>query len=416
MPERLLLTRARLPEGGDLVEIEIAAGRIAAIRPAAPAEGPPKAPHRDLAGGMVWPGFVDLHTHLDKGHIWPRAENPDGSFQGALAATAADRRARWTAADIARRFDFGLRCAYAHGTVAIRTHLDSLPPQHRITWPLFAELRDSWAGRIALQGVAIIALPALDDLSVANDVAACVAEHGGLMGAVIFPMERLAERLEALLRLCLAHDLALDVHIDETLDPAARSLPVLAETALRLGFPGRIVVGHCCSLSVQDPPEIDRTLDLMQRADMQVVSLPMCNMFLQDRAPARTPRRRGVTLLHELAARGIPVAIASDNCRDPFYAYGDHDLLEVFREAVRIAQLDRPYADWHRSVTATPAAIMALPAGQIAVGRTADLVLFRARSMNELLCRPQSDRVVLRAGTAITAAPPDYAELDDLVA
>ena len=38
----------------------------------------------DLRGGMVWPCFTDMHTHLDKGHIWERAPNPDGSFMGAL--------------------------------------------------------------------------------------------------------------------------------------------------------------------------------------------------------------------------------------------------------------------------------------------------------------------------------------------
>jgi cytosine deaminase len=414
MAARHILTRARLPEGGDLVDIEIAGGKIAAITQAG--ASPTDVPRTDLAGGMVWPGFVDAHTHLDKGHIWPRAENPDGSFAGALAATGADRQANWTAEDVARRFSFGLRCAYAHGTVAIRTHLDSLPPQHRITWPVFARLRAEWAGRIALQAVAIIGLPALDDPAIANDVAACVAEHGGIMGAVIYPMERLRERIEDLLRLCLRHNLALDVHIDETLDPAARSLSVLAEAALRVGFPTPIVAGHCCSLAVQDEDEIARTLDLMHQARLQVVSLPMCNLYLQDRAPGRTPRRRGVTLLQEFAARGIPVAIASDNCRDPFYAYGDHDVLEVFREAVRIAQLDRPFGTWHRSVTSTPADIMGLPAGRIEPGTVADLILFRARTMNELLARPQTDRVVLRAGISIDTRPPDYAELDDLCA
>jgi cytosine deaminase len=42
----------------------------------------------------------------------------------------------------------------------------------------------------------------------------------------------------------------------------------------------------------------------------------------------------------------------------------------------------------------------------------ADLVLFRARSMNELLARMQSDRVVLRRGQVSQATPPDFRELD----
>ncbi|MFX4381294.1 amidohydrolase family protein, partial [Acinetobacter baumannii] len=90
-------------------------------------------------------------------------------------------------------------------------------------------------------------------------------------------------------------------------------------------------------------------------AGLAVVSLPMCNMYLQDRTAGRTPRWRGITLLHEMKARGISVSVSSDNTRDPFYAYGDLDGLEVFREAVRIAHLDHPFDDWPRIVTSTPA-------------------------------------------------------------
>ena len=39
--------------------------------------------------GIIFPLFVDMHTHLDKGHIWPRSPNPDGTFGGALQAVGA---------------------------------------------------------------------------------------------------------------------------------------------------------------------------------------------------------------------------------------------------------------------------------------------------------------------------------------
>ena len=44
----------------------------------------------------------------------------------------------------------------------------------------------------------------------------------------------------------------------------------------------------------------------------------------------------------------------------------------------------------------------------------ADLILFRARFMTELLSRPQSDRIVLRAGRVLQAEAPDWRELDPL--
>jgi cytosine deaminase len=54
----------------------------------------------DQNGGQVWTGLVDLHTHLDKGHIWPRAENPDGTYGAALEASRADRLGRWSTEDV----------------------------------------------------------------------------------------------------------------------------------------------------------------------------------------------------------------------------------------------------------------------------------------------------------------------------
>jgi cytosine/creatinine deaminase len=43
------------------------------------------------------------------------------------------------------------------------------------------------------------------------------------------------------------------------------------------------------------------------------------------------------------------------------------------------------------------------------------LVLFRARSMTELLARPQSDRVILRSGRHIDTTLPDFRELDAVI-
>jgi cytosine deaminase len=145
------------------------------------------------------------------------------------------------------------------------------------------------------------------------------------------------------------------------------------------------------------------------------VSLPLCNLYLQDRQPGRTPRSRGVTLGLELAKAGVTVAYASDNTRDPFYAYGDLDMLEVLRMAVRVAHLDHAAGDWLGAVSDAPARIMGLDgAGRIVEGASADLVILPARGWTELLSRPHADRLVLRGGRPLDARPPDYSELDAL--
>lgn len=396
-------------EGLATVDIVISDGMIAAIRPAGAA--PADYARTDLKDGMVWPCFADIHTHLDKGHIWPRQANPDGSFMGALDAVRADREANWSAADVKRRMEFSLRSAYAHGTSLIRTHLDSLAPQHRISFEVFAEIRDAWKDRIALQAVALFPLDAMADSIFFADLVTTIRQAGGLLGGVTRTGPELVWQLDTLFRTAAEHGLDIDLHVDETDDRGAETLKAIAEAVLRNGFEGKVTAGHCCSLARQDEDTAARTVELVAKAGIAVIALPMCNMYLQDRYPGRTPRWRGVTLFKELAAAGVSTAVASDNTRDPFYAYGDLDPVEVFREAVRILHLDHPLDTAARVVTTSPAAIVGRPdKGRIAAGDPADLVLFSARRWSEFLSRPQSDRVVLRRGKVIDRSLPDYRE------
>ncbi len=367
-------------EGLVRCDIEIRDGRIAAIAPL----GTAPAGAVDLRGGLVWPGFVDIHTHLDKGHIWPRSPNPDGSFLGAVGTTLGDRAARWSAEDVRRRMEFGLACAWAQGTVAVRTHIDSLAPQAEISWPVLKALRDAWSGRIELQATCLMSMDAFAEPQGAR-LADIVADAGGILGC--------STRLVG-----GAH---------EALPPGFLE---------RLGFKGRLQCGHCCSLAMQPDEFVADTLRAVAQAGIAIVSLPMCNMYLQGRTAGRTPRWRGITLLHELCGEGIDVSIASDNCRDPFYAFGDHDMLEVMTQATRIAHLDHPFGEWPTSFTSVPAEVMGLADhGRLKVGAPADLVLLSARFMSEMLSRSQADRVVLRGGGAIDTSLPDYRELDGLL-
>ena len=400
-------------EGLVRLDLRLAAGRIAALAPAGSAtEGV------DLADGQVWPCFVDGHTHLDKTGIWPRHRNVSGDHPGAIEAVKQDRLAHWNEGDLAPRMEFALRCAHAHGTAAIRTHLDCYGQAAAQSWAVFRRLREAWAGRVDLQAVSLCTIQFLDGedgVLLAN----LAAESGGLLGFTSTGVptdDALRARVDRVFALAEERGLDLDLHLDESGDPAQAALREVALTALRRGFKGRIQVGHVCSLSVQPQAEATETIRLCREAGITAIVLPMCNMYLQGRTPGRTPHWRGVTQVHELRAGGVPLSFASDNVHDPFYCYGDYDMLEVFREATRICQLDVPFGDWPASIGATPAAACGFAGrGLIGLGASADLVLFRARSMTELLSRPQADRVVVRQGRVSAAVAPDWRELDALV-
>lgn len=359
-------------------------------------------------------------TTTDKSHTCERSRNKYGSLSGADRSTARDA-ALWDEDDVARRMDFSLRCAFAHGTSALRTHLINMTPrQVELTWPAFDRVRAAWRGHVELQGVSLVALSFFRDRDAAEALAALVAarnkkddenENGdpsssssspasivGVLGAAVCCAENGGdpddewttcardrdELLDFFFDLAARRGLSADFHVDENGNRAATGLRDVARAVLRrrarveaeekenekarageqktVPFTGTVVCGHCCSLAALSPAELAETLALVKEADITVVSLPLVNEWTQDRDPRglRAPRWRGIPPLLEVARLGVRVALASDNVRDQFYSYGDLDALEVLRQGVRAAHLDTPYGAWPGSVTGVPARAMGL--------------------------------------------------------
>ena len=380
------------PSSGELrnVDIVVADGVVESVLPAGTAAS--EGPRVDAEDGLVLPCFADIHTHLDKGHIWPRRANPDGTWLSALMSVAGDRTSLWNSDDVERRMDFSLRAAYAHGTAAIRTHRDSIPPQHEISWELFERMRERWAGRIELQAVALVSPDVLLDPRELDLVARRAKAVGGIMGGAVHVHPESRKAMFAVVEKAGQLGLDLDIHADEVLDSTSSVLSDLADAVLETGYGGKVLAGHCCALSVQDEATRQRTIERVHEAGIAVVSLPMCNAYLMDRdgSGLSTPWQRGVTRVKELVAAGVPLALASDNTRDPFYAYGDLDMVEVLREGARIIHFDHPQSDawrWARKVTADAADICSFKhKALIAPGLSADFVLFRARTWTEFHC------------------------------
>lgn len=407
-------------EGSVLLDIVVERGRITALRPSghSPADTPPVV---DLGGRQVWATLIDMHAHLDKGQVIPRVR-PDGTLEGGLRLTAADRK-NWSVEDIKLRMNFGLRCAYVHGVSAIRTHLDSHEELAQRTWAVFREIQTEWRGRITLQAVGMVPLAAFRE-PWGEKLANIVAECGGVLGAVTDGLgayegamgDVLDELLDRLFRIAGERKLDVDLHVDQTDDPKAFALPHIAYSVGRTKFQGRVVCGHCVNLALQPEDIAGHTIALAREADLAFVTLPASMMYLQNRRLHRTPRWRGVTLAAELRHAGLPVAVAGDNCRDAWFPFGDHDMLETVQFAVRVFQFDNPIADAIAMAGPIPSDIIrGETLGRIVEGGPADLLLLSARTINEAMCRPQTDRITVRNGARVTENLPDFEELDLIV-
>jgi len=117
----LVVRRAWIAGRDAPCDIGIEGGRIAAIAPALPADGPEL-----LADGLVIPGLVETHLHLDKTCILDRCQASEGTVLEAVRLTSAAKR-DFTPEDVHARGSRTLERCIGWGTTRIRTHVEVDP-------------------------------------------------------------------------------------------------------------------------------------------------------------------------------------------------------------------------------------------------------------------------------------------------
>lgn len=388
-----------------LADVLLEGGRITALRPQGSAPLPPGA--WALGGSPVLPGLVDAHTHLDKAFTLPRMGQVQPGLLGAIEAMMADR-AHWTPQDVHQRASQGLQWAHAAGVVQLRSHCDWWEPEVTpVAWPVLRELAEDWRGRVQLDRVSLIPLHLFAELDTALSLAARVAASGpgACLGGFVHSTNWDPQALRHLLMAARQHDLDVDLHVDEELQASAQGLAHIAELVPALGLQGRVVCGHTCALAAMPEDRALRTLDAVARAGLTLVTLPITNLLLQDAVTGRTPRQRGLTLVKEARARGIPLLLASDNVQDPFCPLGSFDPLEAFGVGVAMGQLTQAFDDWTDTLCRRDWLARAGAARPWGVGSEADLLIFPDANAWGFPSR-SARRVVLRRGRRLSPSNP----------
>jgi cytosine deaminase len=337
---------------------------------------------------LVLPRLAEAHVHLDKCHSVERCTDVGGDLDAAIAAQLRDK-ALWTAEDLHRRAGRGLDELIASGCGAVRSHVDwatgpgypEVPP----AWEVLGELAANAAARgVTLQRAALTGIDEMSDPARARSVARTVARTGGVLGSFLL---RHAGRREGLRNLFAEADrlgLALDFHVDEGLDPALDGLELIGDVALDTGFAGPVLCGHACSLASRNDADLARIADKLAAAGIAVATLPATNLYLQGRRDG-TPDRRGLTRLHELAARGVAIVIGTDNVRDAFCPIGRHDPLHSLSLAVLAGHLDPPFGRHLPAITTDARRAMGLAPGFVDGARAEDLLVFEVPSLSGLV-------------------------------
>jgi cytosine deaminase len=395
---------ARLTPGGPPVPCDLAIGfdgRIARISPSVGAAG---VEEWHLDGRLILPGLVDLHQHLDKTRTVRLTANPAGTLSGAVEGFRA-YALRTTHQDILMRARQTVDACLMRGTVAIRTHANVDRDWGLRAVEALAELREAVRDRIRIEVVAFLTssglhAPPSEALRLVESALDAGADVVG--GAPALAADPLAT-IDMLFDLASRRGRRLDLHIDESLDPAERHLAYVALRAREYGMAERVVVGHCCSLSAMMPEMAMPIVRAVAEAGVGVVTMPASNLFLQGRDAPRLPPR-GLTRVRDLLAAGVRVACAWDNIQDPFNPVGTGDLLEVSRWTFLAAHLPWEMSSHlYAMVSTVPAGLMGLePDFGVREGAFADLMIVDAADPLDAVLSGPLERTVLFHGRHVS--------------
>ncbi|MEO7980883.1 MAG: cytosine deaminase [Sporichthyaceae bacterium] len=413
---QLRLRRARLVDGGDLVDVLVDAGRISGVTSSVTGSPEQSADVEiDVAGGLVRAPFVEPHIHLD---ATLTAGQPRWNSSGTLwegIAVWSERKPTVTREDVLARAEQVLRWQAAQGVLFVRSHCDVTDPSLTALDALL-ELRDRVRDVVTLQVVAfpqegIVSFPGGAEL-----LEEAVRRGADVVGAIPHfedTREDGVRSLEIAVDIAQRHDRMVDAHCDEIDDEQSRFVEVLATLALRSGLGDRVTASHTTAMGSYNAAYAYKLQRLLVRSGINLVSNPLVNLALQGRFDDY-PKRRGLTRVKELLAAGVNVAFGTDDVMDPWFPLGTGSPMLLAHTGVVAAQLtgQDEIAETFEMVSSRGAQVLGLGDGYgLETGRPADLVVLPASSRLDAVRRQVAPQWVVARGRVVAERAPSPVQL-----
>lgn len=395
----LKIQNVQLPGRSGSWDVAIADGRIVdlALGISAPAT-------RVIDGNdrLLIPGLVDAHIHLDKALLLEQSPAREGNFAEAMRETLQLKQS-FTVADIQARARQVIEQAIGHGITAMRSHVEVDLTVGLTGMTALLPLRQAYAWGMTLQ-LAVFAQEGITNQPGIADLLRKAMHMGGdAIGSAPYVDPDPERNVQIIFDIAEEFDCNVDFHLDFLDDDQPLLLPFVVAETVKRGWQGRVCLGHMTKLAGLSPEELETIAPSLQKAGISILALPASDLYMMARRDTHNVRR-GVAPVHQLAAWGVNVGLATNNVLNLFTPFGDGDVLKICTLLAQVLQLGTPqsHALCLSMATTQAAQAIGMHSHDLQVGNPADLVLLDARSVSEAIGTAPVTRTVVKQGRIVS--------------
>jgi len=381
-----------------LLDIGITGGRISEI-----GEGVKGGATReiDASGKLVTESFVNGHLHLCKVYTLTMvSQKALTAYQGesmgkAMTAIelASKVKEQYKESWIIENVRKAVKLAIKYGNTHIRAFADTDTKAKLEGVKALIKARDEFKDAVEIQVVAfpqdgVVRDPGAEDY--VEEALELGADVVGGIPWIEYTDEDSRQHINKMFDLAKMYDRDISMLIDDAGDPGLRTLEMLAVKTIEEGWVGRVMVHHARAMQLYPEPYFRKTVALLKRAQIGVVSDPQTG-----------PLHARVRDLYD---EGIGIALGQDDIADAYYPFGRNNMLEVAFLAAHLLWMTtfEEMEVLYDLITTKAAQAMAIKDFELKEGNKANLVILNAKNVWEALTDHEAPLYVIKEGKDVT--------------
>lgn len=364
---------------GQTTDIAIEGGRIVAMEASIDAE----VQVVDAGGCLVSGGLIETHIHLDKSRILDRSSPSPNRGTDHMKRVSAVKPG-FTVEDVYDRAKATLETSLVNGVTHMRTHVEVDPNVGMKSFEALEQLAKDYRWAIDLDLCVFLQEGGSSEPGPDANLVTGLDRGAKAIGGAPAYDEDGPGQIRRIFELAKEYDVDVDIHLDVGAKAEDLAIYQVCELTDKIGWGGRVAVGHCSKYAALPPAELKTLGKLLADTGVTVTVLPATDLFTIGRHQDHSVVR-GVADANALGACGVNCCLSTNNVLNPFTPFGDGSLMRIANMYANVLQrgTEEEQEACFEMMSSFPAKLVGLEDYGVAVGKSADLVIWDAKNKFE---------------------------------